>query len=713
MAEVAGQHLDRGARISRYEVMGVIGAGGFGITYKAYDTRLQCEVAMKEYLPVELAARGSDQSTVLPRSQEVSEEYRHGLSRFLDEARVLARFKNRHIVRVSDFMEVNGTAYLVMDYEEGQSLAELLSQRGGPLSEVEIKNIFVPILDGLKAVHDAGLLHRDIKPDNIYLRKHGPPVLLDFGAARQHAASQTRSLTAVVTPGYAPFEQYQPNAELGPWSDLYGIGATMYVCITGKPPVDAITRHPGVKADPLPPAVEVGGDRYSEILLRSVDWMLRPDANERPQSVDEVLPCIQGRAEPPRFDGAEAARTVAAPTVAVPTAVATPGAGATVPLTPPTEKLVPGQGERRARPVGLIAGIAAATLAIAGAGWWYVQGGSGRQPAVQAKQEQPGQGKSMAREEGAGAPVEPQARTQPTSGESTSARHVPTTESAESTPATEEPSKPERQQGAERAATQVSATEQAQTASAQSAPITQPANTEIASTGEPAGTAETSQPAAEPEPSGPATSAEPARVTQAPPAVPKGQATGKTNNGGQTQAARTSPATQEPPPSPAATPAQKAGGSEVTMTRPAKEPDTDRVTENVDEFLASLTSEANSAKAGTTVASAAPDTGRANPAASEVDELLEKAARYMASSNLVEPEGENARMVYQQVLAMDAGNREARLGMNRIGDVYARAAAIMLDEGHPDLARRVIERGLAAVPNHPGLLQLQDRARAQ
>ncbi|MFZ0487402.1 MAG: serine/threonine-protein kinase, partial [Arenicellales bacterium] len=280
MAEVAGHYLDRGTRISRYEVVAVIGAGGFGITYKAYDTRLLCEVAMKEYLPVELAARGSDQSTVLPRSQDVTEEYRHGLTRFLDEARVLAKFKNRHIVRVSDFMEVNGTAYLVMDYEEGQSLAELLKQRGGPLSEVEIKNIFIPILDGLKAVHDAGLLHRDIKPDNIYLRKHGPPVLLDFGAARQYAASQTRGLTAIVTPGYAPFEQYQPNAELGAWSDLYAVGATMYACITGSPPVDAITRHPGVKVDPLPPAVEVGGDRYSEVLLRSIDWMLRPAANE-------------------------------------------------------------------------------------------------------------------------------------------------------------------------------------------------------------------------------------------------------------------------------------------------------------------------------------------------------------------------------------------------------------------------------------------------
>ncbi|MGA8258827.1 MAG: serine/threonine-protein kinase, partial [Arenicellales bacterium] len=193
MAEVAGQHLGRGTRVSRYEVLDTLGAGGFGITYKAYDTQLQCEVAVKEYLPVDLAARDSDHSTVLPRSREVAEEYRHGLTRFLDEARVLAKFKNRHIVRVSDYMEVNGTAYLVMDYEEGQPLSALLAQRAGPLPEVEIKNIFLPILDGLKAVHDAGLLHRDIKPDNIYLRRDGPPVLLDFGAARQYAGSQTRA----------------------------------------------------------------------------------------------------------------------------------------------------------------------------------------------------------------------------------------------------------------------------------------------------------------------------------------------------------------------------------------------------------------------------------------------------------------------------------------------------------------------------------------
>ena len=145
----------------------MIGAGGFGITYRVFDTQLHCEAAMKEYLPVEFAVRGSDRSTVMPRSGDLKDEFDHGLKRFLDEARVLAKFKNRHIVRVSDYMEENGTAYLVMDYEEGRSLRELLKQRGGSLSETEIKDIFIPILDGLKAVHAAGLLHRDIKPDNI------------------------------------------------------------------------------------------------------------------------------------------------------------------------------------------------------------------------------------------------------------------------------------------------------------------------------------------------------------------------------------------------------------------------------------------------------------------------------------------------------------------------------------------------------------------
>ncbi len=771
MAEVAGHYLDRGTRISRYEVVAVIGAGGFGITYKAYDTRLLCEVAMKEYLPVELAARGSDQSTVLPRSQDVTEEYRHGLTRFLDEARVLAKFKNRHIVRVSDFMEVNGTAYLVMDYEEGQSLAELLKQRGGPLSEVEIKDIFIPILDGLKAVHDAGLLHRDIKPDNIYLRKHGPPVLLDFGAARQYAASQTRGLTAIVTPGYAPFEQYQPNAELGAWSDLYAVGATMYACITGSPPVDAITRHPGVKADPLPPAVEVGGDRYSDVLLRSIDWMLRPAANERPQSVDDVLPCIQGRAEPPSFDAAESAPTVVAPTVKVGTSttVAAPGAGATIPITPATETVAAAPREQRSPPVGLIAGIIAVVLVSAGAGWWYVHDRNRNAPAVQTAavrtdqqqpaQKQPGQAQTPAKQPAAKeqkpevavetkaaanqstaeakataaadnpTPTQtaerasknneaPESGQQP-SGESTTAKPAA---AAEVSSAAEQADAKAGAQPAERVRVdepEQAAPEPGKQTGRQPAAGTQPATPEI-SGGEQAPAAENSQTpeASQPPKTVTVASAQPTQAAEAPATAPKTQTTGDKNADGATLATETSPATkgsQATAQAPAAEPAQNSGASQVAPAQTAKKPgsDADKVTENVDEFLASLTSNSKGSKGGTTVASAAPDSGGAKPASSEVDQLLTQAATYMAASNLVEPTGRNARMIYQQVLAMDAGNKEARMGMNRIGDVYERAAAIMLDQGKPELARRVVERGLAAVPNHAGLLQLQARIQAQ
>lgn len=390
MTDIVGQHLERGTLVSRYEIREELGAGGFGVTYKAFDTQLHCEVAIKEYLPAEFAVRSSDHTTVAPRNIETAELYEYGLNQFLDEARVLAKFKNRHIVRVSDFMKVNGTAYLVMDYEEGQPLGELLKQRGGSLAETEIKNIFIPILDGLKTVHDTSLLHRDIKPDNIYLRSDGPPVLLDFGAARQYTANQTRSVTAIVTPGYAPFEQYQPHGELGAWTDLYAVGATLYHCISGKPPIDVLTRH-GVRVDPLPPAVEVGVDRYSEVLLQTVDWMLRQQPDQRPRSVDEVLPCIQGRATPPAPQPTVEPQSRAqpdAPTVRV-TSPGTVPAAATI----RRSRSGPRRGDMPLarlggnHRIGLMAGAAVVMLIGAGAIWWYVEDQNQKQLVIQEQRE--------------------------------------------------------------------------------------------------------------------------------------------------------------------------------------------------------------------------------------------------------------------------------------------------------------------------------------
>ncbi|MEW8437519.1 MAG: serine/threonine-protein kinase, partial [Candidatus Thiodiazotropha taylori] len=277
--------LPDGTFVDNYKIQRVLGAGGFGITYLAWDERLHCNVALKEYLPNEMAIRKHDGSTVIARSTEHQDNFQFGLLRFLDEARALARFSEPNIIRVRTFLEANDTAYMVMDYEEGEPLSALL-EREGTLDEATLKNLMIPILDGLRAVHREQFLHRDIKPGNIYLRSEGSPVLLDFGAARQALGEHSRSMTGIVTAGYAPFEQYSSRGKQGPWTDLYAIGATMYRAISGHPPVESSERVAAVgegDPDPLVPATEVGKGRYSEPLLSSIDWMLNLAAKDRPQ----------------------------------------------------------------------------------------------------------------------------------------------------------------------------------------------------------------------------------------------------------------------------------------------------------------------------------------------------------------------------------------------------------------------------------------------
>ncbi len=194
--------------------------GGFGITYLGWDLNLQTRVAIKEYLPRDLAGRATDRATVAPHTQDEGEQFRYGLEQFLREARTLAQIDHPNIVRVRHFFEANGTAYLVMDYYQGLSLAEHLERQGGRLPEEQAKQLLLPILDGLRAVHAKGFLHRDIKPQNIYLARLDAggtrPILLDFGAARQAMGERSRSLSVVVSAGYAPFEQYHRKGNRSP-----------------------------------------------------------------------------------------------------------------------------------------------------------------------------------------------------------------------------------------------------------------------------------------------------------------------------------------------------------------------------------------------------------------------------------------------------------------------------------------------------------------
>jgi len=290
------QHtLDGGTRIGSFEINHVLGIGGFGITYKGYDHTLECDVAIKEYLPEDFASRNSDKITVMPLSDNDRPVYNRGLEQFLQEARTLAKFKAPNIVRVNRYIETNGTAYIIMDYEDGEPLSRYLKSRK-TLTEKRIREILIPVLKGLKIIHNKNVLHRDIKPGNIYLRKSGEPVLLDFGAARQAIQQDEQNKTETVTPGYAPFEQYSTRGSQGPWTDLYSLGATIYHCITGKAPVPAPDRIAALNSqtpDPVLNLQNITNSLYSVELLDIVNWLLKPLPQDRPQSADKVLAKIQ------------------------------------------------------------------------------------------------------------------------------------------------------------------------------------------------------------------------------------------------------------------------------------------------------------------------------------------------------------------------------------------------------------------------------------
>ena len=271
--------LAPGFHLFEYRIDAVLGQGGFGVTYLATDVHLNTQVAIKEYLPGEFAQRSSDKS-VSPRWPEDSAVYQDGLDNFLVEARTLATFRHPNIVRVARFFEANRTAYMVLEYERGKSLKQWWSDRK-EVAEGELLSLLQPLLDGLAVVHGTGILHRDIKPDNIYVRKDdGSLVLLDFGAARQ-GAGQGNALADVVTPGYAPPEQYD-NGVQGPWTDIYSLGATLYWMITGAKPPPAPARALGA---PMASAREAGRGRYGEAFLAAVDWALELDAPARPQDL--------------------------------------------------------------------------------------------------------------------------------------------------------------------------------------------------------------------------------------------------------------------------------------------------------------------------------------------------------------------------------------------------------------------------------------------
>ena len=277
--------------LHEYRLDQVLGVGGFGMTYLAWDSHLEKAVAIKEYLPGELAMRSPD-GAVVPRSDEREADYRWGLERFLQEARTLARFEHPNIVRVLRYFEAHRTAYMVMDYERGDPLKTVLQHNPRPPEKL-LKELARPLLEGLAVVHAGGFLHRDIKPENIVMRASGQPVLIDFGAARNAMGGSTRSLTAVLTPGYAPLEQYSGEGKQGPWTDLYAFAGVLYRAVTTQAPPDAVSR---LKDDAVAARLAAARDRYSEPFLRAIEWALSMDEKQRPQSVKDWVPRLLGNA---------------------------------------------------------------------------------------------------------------------------------------------------------------------------------------------------------------------------------------------------------------------------------------------------------------------------------------------------------------------------------------------------------------------------------
>ncbi len=403
--------LPLGARVAEFEIRAVLGSGGFGIVYLAWDHALEREVAVKEYMPGTLAGRGGDLS-VSVRSNSMADTFALGLRSFVNEARMLARFDHPSLVKVYRFWEANGTAYMVMPYYKGRTLRKVRAGMVMPPGEGACRKVLDALLSALEVLHKEGVFHRDIAPDNILIADDGAggvPVLLDFGAARRVIeGGNQKALTSIMKPHFAPLEQYADQSAMrqGPWTDLYALGGTIYFLLTGREPVPAASR---ALHDDQPRLGEFGLEDCTPHFLATIDWMMAIKPPERPQSVHMLRDVLEGRSTVPgraarerTQPGVTSRDTVdiltspgdlspdavtggdaVSPTVLMPRAVAPPE-----PLPQPahpaaavtaSESLLP----RRSS----VAVLAALVVANALAWWWYTRGDapSRGEPAAVAK----------------------------------------------------------------------------------------------------------------------------------------------------------------------------------------------------------------------------------------------------------------------------------------------------------------------------------------
>ena len=377
-AGIVGSALAVGTVLENYEIVDVLGDGGFGITYLARHRQLDLKVAIKEYMPRDYAHRDNESRVVSNpgASSADTDVFRYGLERFLQEAKSLVRFQHPHIVRAQNYFEANGTAYIVMEYAEGETLEAWLRAR--PRDDVDedtLRSIFLPLLDGLREVHAHHLLHRDIKPANIYLRRDGSPLLIDFGAARSELGASGRSHHVQITPGYSPKEQYASAGRQGPWTDIYSVGAALLRCIDGREPASALDRaeaFDNAEPDPLPEAADIGRGRYSVSFLNTIDHCLAWDPPRRLQSVDALREGLLGVRDPgPRGKDGKFG-PISVPSRIAPSRAAhdeRPDETVTkvAPRKTPSE-LAALQETRRVRPSGRVAPISARRVPVSGIG---------------------------------------------------------------------------------------------------------------------------------------------------------------------------------------------------------------------------------------------------------------------------------------------------------------------------------------------------------
>lgn len=288
MSKIA-HNLAPKTELRHYLVEKTLSCGGFSIVYLGTNMENGQRVVIKEYLPQKIAQRDNEGKVCLI-NPESRDRFKEGRKLFHHEANALRQLNHPNIVHVTDFFEANDTLYMVMDYKPGTNLQHFIKKGSGGLSQKVIMTLFPPLLDGLKVVHQAHMLHLDIKPGNIHVQPGGAPLLLDFGAVHRTQMSRQFQPRSVITDGFSPVEQYEKNGYIGPWTDIYAVGATIRACMEGFAPPSANQRK---DSDKLKPAVEVLNRKYSTSLLQAVDWAMELDALLRPQSVDQYMTMLE------------------------------------------------------------------------------------------------------------------------------------------------------------------------------------------------------------------------------------------------------------------------------------------------------------------------------------------------------------------------------------------------------------------------------------